>query len=92
MLKKKNEATRFAAKEKSFHEIQVYFDFQVVFSHRFNAALDRLHIHFLRQGTMEDISAYKWENVAQEKRPLLPNHPSAAKTFFRKGPQEVPQL
>lgn len=41
---------------------------------------------------MEDISAYKWENVAQEKRPLLPNHPSAAKTFFRKGPQEVPQL
>lgn len=91
LKRKNNEVSRFATKEKGFYKIQVDFDFQAGFPHPFNAALDWLHIHFLRQGTTEDISAYKWKNVAQEKyHPHLPNHPSAAKTFFRKGPQEVP--
>lgn len=52
----------------------------------FNAALNWLHIHFLWQGTVKEISAHIWNNVIQEIFMHLPDHPSTKIAFFRKGP------
>lgn len=88
--KKNNEVPISAPEEKCFHEIQVDIEFQTGFVYQFNAAWNWLHIHFLWQGTMEDFSAYIWTNVIQKILTHLPNHPSAANNFFKKGPQEAP--
>lgn len=77
-------------KKSVFMKYKCILEFQTGFAYPFNAALNWVYIHFQWQGTMEEISSHIWTNVIQEILMHLPNYPSTANTFFRKGPQEAP--
>lgn len=77
-------------KKSVFMKYKCILEFQTGFAYPFNAALNWVYVHFQWQGTMEEISSHIWTNVIREILMHLPNYPSTANTFFRKGPQEAP--